>query len=300
MSKTATHPKAGLETVEWQTLVLILVTTLAWGWSTWVLAAEWSLPAVLATGVLITLHSSLQHEVIHGHPTGRRWLDEALVAPAFSLLVPFRRFRDLHLAHHRDAALTDPFDDPESNFMDGPGLDRLPAVVRELLYFNNTLLGRVLIGPFVGLIWFVHADIRAIRRGEREVLAGWLWHIPAVVPVLLWVWASPLSLWQYLLAVWIGSGILKVRTYAEHRAHELARGRTVIIEDRGPLAFLFLNNNLHAVHHAEPGLPWYRLPQRFAAEPGLSLRLLCRAFPASLSQAQGPGCASVLAPPVNS
>ena len=38
------------------------------------------------------------------------------------------------------------------------------------------------------------------------------------------------------------------------------RGRTVIIEDRGFFAFLFLNNNLHVVHHMHPGVPWYRLP----------------------------------------
>ncbi|MEM9126831.1 MAG: fatty acid desaturase, partial [Pseudomonadota bacterium] len=36
--------------------------------------------------------------------------------------------------------------------------------------------------------------------------------------------------------------------------------RTVIVEDRGPLAFLFLNNNLHVVHHMNPKAPWYRLP----------------------------------------
>jgi fatty acid desaturase len=34
----------------------------------------------------------------------------------------------------------------------------------------------------------------------------------------------------------------------------------VIIEDRGVLALLFLNNNLHAVHHMHPNVPWYRLP----------------------------------------
>jgi len=55
--------------------------------------------------------------------------------------------------------------------------------------------------------------------------------------------------------------VLKIRTFLEHQAHERARGRTVIIEDRGPLAFLFLNNNLHVVHHMHPKLPWYRLPK---------------------------------------
>ena len=57
--------------------------------------------------------------------------------------------------------------------------------------------------------------------------------------------------------------ILKIRTFLEHQAHERARGRTVIIEDRGPLAWMFLNNNLHVVHHMHPKMPWYRLPELF-------------------------------------
>jgi len=46
----------------------------------------------------------------------------------------------------------------------------------------------------------------------------------------------------------------------EHRAHEFATGRSVVIEDRGLLSLLFLNNNFHIVHHKNPGAPWYRLP----------------------------------------
>jgi fatty acid desaturase len=34
----------------------------------------------------------------------------------------------------------------------------------------------------------------------------------------------------------------------------------VIIESRGPLSLLFLNNNFHVVHHMHPNVPWYRLP----------------------------------------
>ena len=32
------------------------------------------------------------------------------------------------------------------------------------------------------------------------------------------------------------------------------------VERAGPLALLYLNNNLHAAHHRAPGLAWYRLP----------------------------------------
>ena len=44
-----------------------------------------------------------------------------------------------------------------------------------------------------------------------------------------------------------------------------ASGRSVIIEDRGLLAFLFLNNNLHVVHHMHPAVSWYRLPALYQA-----------------------------------
>jgi fatty acid desaturase len=33
-----------------------------------------------------------------------------------------------------------------------------------------------------------------------------------------------------------------------------------VVESAGPLALLFLNNNLHILHHERPLLPWYSLP----------------------------------------
>ena len=73
-----------------------------------------------------------------------------------------------------------------------------------------------------------------------------------------------MPVWAYLVGCWGALAILRVRTFLEHQAHERAPARSVIIEDRGPLALLFLNNNLHAVHHAHPQLPWYRLPAEYA------------------------------------
>lgn len=45
-----------------------------------------------------------------------------------------------------------------------------------------------------------------------------------------------------------------------------------MIEDRGPLALLFLNNNFHIVHHMHPGVPWYRLPGLYFADADRYLR----------------------------
>jgi len=251
--------------VEWPTLGLLLLSYLGWiiG-TTW--AAALSLPlGIVLTALAITLHSSLCHEAMHGHPFRARFWNEALVFPCLCLFIPYGRFRDSHLAHHRDAALTDPYDDPESNYLDPAVWARLPDGLRALLRLNNTLAGRMLLGPLIGVAVFVRADWRAIRRGDRRVRDAWLWHVPAVALVLLWLAYAPMPVWAYLIAVWIGLGILKIRTFLEHRAHERSSGRTVIIEDRGPLALLFLNNNLHVVHHMHPDVAWYRLPALYAA-----------------------------------
>lgn len=246
---------------EWPTLALLLLTYCFWGLGTTVLAALWLPLGIVATTLTAALHSSLTHEVIHGHPFSDKRLNAALVFPALVLAVPYLRFRDTHLAHHRDSILTDPYDDPESNYLDPKVWVGLPLWGRMVLQVNNTLAGRLILGPLVGQVAFMASDWRAIRGGDRAVLAGWLWHIPAVAVVLIWLaTVGAMPFWAYLLAAYAALSILKIRTFLEHQAHERARGRTVIIEDRGPLALMFLNNNLHVVHHMHPAVPWFRLP----------------------------------------
>ncbi|MEL7026784.1 MAG: fatty acid desaturase [Pseudomonadota bacterium] len=249
----------------WPT-VLMLVGCYA-GWilgTTWLFAVS-PLGAIIVTGIAIALHASLQHEAIHGHPFQRQWMNDAMVVPAFTLVIPYARFRATHLDHHQDADLTDPYDDPESNYLDPARWETLPAAVRAVLLFNNTLLGRVTVGPVVGTIGFVMNEIRAARAGDRRVLRGWLLHLGPLALVLAWVSVARMPLWAYLIAAYIGLGLLKIRTFLEHRAHEASRARSVIIEDRGPLAYLFLNNNYHVVHHLRPDVPWHRLPKVYRA-----------------------------------
>ncbi|SLN56811.1 Fatty acid desaturase [Pseudoruegeria aquimaris] len=260
--------------VEWITLA-----TLAGCYGTWALAVFWlsgiSLPAgVLLAAVAIALHSSLQHEALHGHPFRSERLNAALVYPAIGLFVPYGRFRDTHLAHHRDAALTDPYDDPESNYLAAEAWGRLCGLRRALFTVNNTLLGRMLIGPALGQACFMLRDLRAWRSGQPGIAPAWAGHAVSAVAVL-WCVAqfSPMPLWAYGLAAYGGLSILKIRTFLEHQAHEKARARTVIIEDRGLLAFLFLNNNLHVVHHMHPRVAWYHLPALYRKHRAHYLRV---------------------------
>ncbi|MEY8843117.1 fatty acid desaturase [Cribrihabitans sp. XS_ASV171] len=216
--------------------------------------------AVLAGGAIAALHSSLTHEVLHGHPFRSRYLNEALMALPLTLGIPYNRFRDLHLAHHLDANLTDPYDDPESNYLDPARWQALPRWKQVILSLNNTLAGRMVLGPIIGQLAFMAEEWRLARQGDRAVWLAWALHLPGVVVVLWLVSLSTMPVWAYFCAAYLGLALLKIRTFLEHRAHEKARGRTVIIEDRGPLAFLFLNNNFHVVHHMNPGAPWYALP----------------------------------------
>ncbi|MEJ6389329.1 fatty acid desaturase [Gymnodinialimonas ulvae] len=241
--------------IEWPTLGLIALCYCVWAGAlflpTWV--------AVPVLAIAIALQASLQHEVLHGHPFGDRRLGEPLVFTSLNLAIPYIRFRDTHLAHHRDATLTDPYEDPESNYLDPAHWARMGAPTRLLLRWNNTLLGRMVLGPMIGQVAFMAGDWHLIRGGARGVLWTWMGHLVTGAAVLAIVAASPLPIWAYLVACYAGLSLLKIRTFLEHQAHSHAGGRSVIIEDRGLLAFLFLNNNLHVVHHMHPALPWYRL-----------------------------------------
>jgi fatty acid desaturase len=253
-----------MRTPEWPTVALLALTYALWALATTWAAALWLPLGVLLAALAIAQHSSLSHEALHGHPFAAPRANVAAVWPALGLFVPYLRFRDTHLAHHRDALLTDPYDDPESNYLDPLVWDRLPRAIRHLLRFNNTLLGRLTVGPVVGMTVFLRSDWRAIRAGDAAIRRAWLVHLAAVAPVLIWVWVSAMPVWAYLVSAYGAMSLLKIRTFLEHRAHERASGRTVVIEDRGPLALLFLNNNYHVVHHMHPQVAWYRLPRLYA------------------------------------
>ena len=265
-------PHADLPHIEWPTLGILPATYGLWALGTTLGYGVAPILGIVLTGIAIAQFSSCQHEVLHGHPFRTRWLNEALVWPALTLTVPFGRFRDTHLAHHHDPALTDPYDDPESNYLDPAAWARLPGWARAVFRVNNTLLGRMVIGAVLGNALWLASEWRLARAGDRAVLRDWGLQLVGLVPVVAWLWWAAMPWWGYLAAAWIGHGLLRIRTFLEHRAHEAARARTVIIEDRGPLSVLFLNNNFHAVHHMHPAVPWYRLPAVYRANRAHYLR----------------------------
>lgn len=213
--------------------------------------------------LLLALQSSLQHEVLHGHPTRNRRFNELLVFLPIGIYLPYLRFRDTHLAHHRDERLTDPYDDPETAYLCQRHWRAMPSALRDLYNFNNCLFGRMLFGPLISSALFYRADLQQVLKGDWRIGKAYLLHLLGLLPVLWLLFNSSLAIAGYLLAAYAALSLLKIRTFLEHRAHQSVAGRTAIVAVRGLLSWLFLNNNFHLVHHQYPALPWYQLPAMF-------------------------------------
>ena len=241
------------------TWALLALTYGVWAGALW--NHEWlGLPLFALLGTFsVAMHLSLQHEALHGHPTRSATVNEALVFMSLNGLIPYRRFRDTHLRHHRDEMLTDPLDDPESWYVAEIAAEKLSTPMRWLLRINSCVLGRLIVGPWLGVFGMLRADW---REGGERIRNAYFQHAVAMLLVFGFVWGvcgmNPLI--YLLVAVWPGMAIIMLRTYCEHRAVENVDERTIVVEAEPIFQLLFLNNNLHAVHHANPTVAWYRLP----------------------------------------
>ena len=249
-----------LTRLEWPTIAVLAGCFAVWAFAA-IFADDMGWPAYLLIAIACTQYSSLQHEVLHGHPTRNTAVNEALVFLPIGLFIPYPRFRDLHLAHHQNSNLTDPYEDPESWYLCPSTWFGMPGWLRGLYNINNTLAGRMLLGPALSLTRFWSADLRAALAGDGAIIHAWLMHLTGLSLVVAGLTAfSTVSPLAYIGAAYAGVSLLMVRTFLEHRADKSVGARSVIIEDRGPLSLLFLNNNFHAVHHAFPKRAWYQLP----------------------------------------
>ena len=251
---------------EWPTWVALAGCYLAWLASLWAFG-QIGLWALIPMALSVAFHSSLQHEVLHGHPTRSAALNEALIWLPLGLYMPYRRFRDTHLYHHNDNRLTDPYDDPESFYVAEGDFSRLGPVMRGLLGINATFGGRILIGPALALIGFWRAEVRAAAEGDRVIRIAWGHHASGLCLVVPFIWWMEVPLWLYaLLAAYPGYSLIMVRSFIEHRADDDPKRRSGIVESGRFFSLLFLNNNLHRVHHEKPTVSWFRLPALYRAE----------------------------------
>jgi len=220
-----------------------------------------------ALPVLAAFHGSLQHETIHGHPTRFGWLNEAFVSLPLIGVFPYRRYKALHIQHHRDEHLTDPYEDPESYFWPEDAVRNMTDFQKHVFAINNTFVGRLLIGPALSMIGFTRTELARIKANEPGVRLAWGLHMIGLVLLIFIIrQVFQMPLWVYAASVtYLSLSLTAMRSYAEHQAAENVGARTAIVETNPILALLYLNNNLHIVHHASPTTPWYHLPALYKA-----------------------------------
>ncbi len=252
---------------EWPTWLLIATIYGGWFGMLWLLHAR-AMPFALAVPplvLIVTWQMSLQHELLHGHPTRLAWLNQLIASPPLAVWYPYPLYRDTHLAHHRDEDLTMPGVDPEGNYVPRGRWAALPGWLKALWVLRKTFLGRLVVGPPMSVAATAIDACARIRRGEARTLGMWLAHGAGVVALLAWVQAfAGVRWWAYLLAVsWPALSLAMIRSLYEHRAAAHPKARIVINEAGFAMRLLYLNNNYHLVHHDLPGLPWFQLPRAY-------------------------------------
>jgi fatty acid desaturase len=224
-----------------------------------------TLPLWLAAplaALLLAWHGSLQHETIHGHPTRLQWVNAAIGAAPLALWLPYALYRDSHLRHHTEARnLTFPGRDPESHYLVAGACGSIGLAGRALMRANCTLAGRLTLGPAITMLRVWAGELRRpVGRRQAGLL---LRHVIGVAVVLAWVvGVCGISLPLYFGAIVYPSvSLTLLRSFAEHHAAPDPRHRTAIVETHPFWGLLFLNNQLHLVHHQKPHLPWFDLPR---------------------------------------
>ncbi len=221
---------------------------------------------IMAVGAyLLAWHFSLQHEAIHSFRGVPAWLRFAVVFPPLGLWFPFPLYRKSHTTHHRDVQLTVPGVDTESYYVRRADWERMSGARRALLTFNQTMAGRLLIGPALRLWIMIDRETGRVRKGDFTHLPHWAVHVAAVA-ALFWFISGVCRMpwWQYcLLVAYPGLSLGLLRAFTEHRAAEDSQERTASVESNVLFGMLYLYNNLHVAHHLKPTMPWYDIPEYY-------------------------------------
>lgn len=257
-TKVSTRGRILNTSAEWRTVAVVVAVyagTIA------VVANHGRLGGVLTLLLLAWFgawHLSIQHELLHGHPFSKTWMNNAVASVPVTLWIPFMMFKADHLEHHR-TDLTTPGIDNESFYVDPQDWEKMGPIRRGYYWANRTILFRMFVNTVVSTYQYHAWKVRLVAKGDRFTINAYLLHLVLLVPTIwLVVDVAGMPLWQYALGVTYGGRVLNaIRPFPEHKYQEGVELRTAMIMAGPVMSLLMLNNNLHVPHHDEPAQPWY-------------------------------------------
>ncbi len=244
--------------IEWRTLFLII---LIWFIEIILYIFGGNLPWYIILPILtlcIAQQLSLQHEILHGHPTNIRLVNDILGWLQFGIIWNYQQFKRLHLIHHNDYNLTHPTKDPESFFNYLSDYEKKSWFSKKILMINQYIWGRMLLNPLLGGI---HHYRQMFGHSKYWFNTACHFLVFAVFFMILARYNFPIEI--FLIASYFAVSLISVRSFMEHRLHTDPNGRIIAVEDYGFWGQLFLNNNFHIVHHQHPKMPWYLIADEY-------------------------------------
>lgn len=177
------------------------------------------LPATLLLIWFTAWYMSLQHELIHGHPTRFARLNQLFGTLPLAVWYPYGLYRDSHLAHHRHDSLTFPADDPESYYFTEASWARFSPWQKRLIRARNTFAGRLLLAPLLDIVQTLGGAGAAFRDFHLRAMAMWLVHALLLAALFAWMVHHGFSpVWFVLAVSYPALALTKVRSFYEHRA----------------------------------------------------------------------------------
>ncbi len=246
--------------------------------------APWIAGIVVVLVAMATpFHSALMHEAIHGRfAEDPRYNDRAGRTLAILSAVAFDAMRFGHLSHHRFNRHA--LDRPD---VIEPGQSRFRSAINYYLglfggiYLREVgasfamLLPRSLLDRMIAAALSKNEpEITAMREAMRRGLDRRLWQMRLDVSGAIAIYATAFALygahWPLLvLGIALRGSIVSLMDNAPHYRTPAMVGADAINASTGRLGhWLLLNQNLHAVHHDRPDLPWTELPGVLTSQNG--------------------------------
>ncbi len=222
--------------------------------------------AILAMLIIAGLQNSLAslgHETFHYKVFTTRRLNSIVGGFFYSypLGVPYQNYRQRHLEHHRSVGTRV---DPDWGNYQGRQYESAPAVYR---FFLGKLFGAFLVVNILALVTRKTPPMLMEKQDESPARE---FALVAVTQLVLFALISVCFSWWMYFVFWLlplftlTSTLIGVRAWLEHNDPDEESGPDVRLFDYHPnwLEHFLISPchfHLHAIHHAFPAVPHYRL-----------------------------------------